>query len=113
MTIYTLAPLPALANLDIPNILVMFVSLPRLPTHATPDYIGVLANHSSLDTFNIIISFTTLAIFPTVAHLIILATLPTLTILANPQILPTNSTLYTITMIVCYHIYPCYSSCTC
>ena len=82
VTIYRLASLPALANLDIPNILVILDCLPGLTTHATPDKIAVLATHSSLDTINTIISFTILATFPTVAKLIILATLPTQPILA-------------------------------
>ena len=66
-TIWTLATLPVLANLDIPNILVILDSLPGLPTHATPVNNAVLATHSSLDTINTIISFTILASFPTVA----------------------------------------------
>ena len=107
-----LAALPVLANLDIPNILVILDSLPGLPTHATPDNIAVLATDSSLDTINTIISFTTLTTFPTVANLIILATLSTQPILANLLILPTYSSLYTITIIVCYSIYTCYTSCT-
>ena len=74
VTICTLATLPVLANLDIPNILVILDSLPGLPTHATPDNIAILATHSSLDTINITISFTTPATFPTIASLIILAT---------------------------------------
>ena len=75
VTIYRLATLPALPNLDIPNILVILDSLPGLPTHATPDNIAVLATHSSLDTINTIISFTILAHF--LLLLIILATLST------------------------------------
>ena len=82
VTIYRLASLPALAKLDIPNILVILDSLPGLTTRATPDTIAVLATHSSLDTINTIISFTILATFPAVAKLIILATLPTQPILA-------------------------------
>ena len=75
VTIYRLATLPALPNLDIPNILVILDSLPGLTTHATPDKIAALATHSSLDTINTTISFTILATFPTVAKLIILGTL--------------------------------------
>ena len=112
VTICTLSTLPVLANLDIPNILVILDSLPGLPTHATPDNIAVLATHSCLDTFNSTISFTTPAIFPTVASLIILATLSAQQILANLLILSTNSNLYTITIIGCYLIYTCYTSCT-
>ena len=82
VTIYRLATLPALPNLDIPNILIILDSLSGLPTHATPDKIAALATHSSLDTINTIISFTILATFPAVAKLIILATLPTQPILA-------------------------------
>ena len=82
VTIYTLASLPALANLDIPNILFIIYSLPGLTPHATPDKIAVLATPSSLDTIIAIISFTILATFPTVDKLIILATLPTQPILA-------------------------------
>ena len=63
VTLYRLATLPALANLDIPNILVILNSLPGLTTHATLDKIAVLATHSSLDTINTTISFTILAIF--------------------------------------------------
>ena len=81
VTIYRLASLPALANLDIPNILFILDSLPGLTTHATPYKIAVLATHSSLDTINTIISFTILATYPTVDKLIILATLPTQPIL--------------------------------
>ena len=104
VTICTLATLPVPANLDIPNILVILDSLPGLPTHATPDNIAVLATHSSLDTINTTISFTTPATFPTVANLIIVATLTAQPILANLLILSTNSSLYTITIIVCHHI---------
>ena len=82
VTIYRLATLPALPNLDIPNILIILDSLSGLPTHATPDKIAALTTHSSLDTINTIISFTILATFPAVAKLIILATLPTQPILA-------------------------------
>ena len=113
VTIYTLATLPALANLDIPNILFILDSFTGLPTHATPDNISILATHSSLGTINTIISFATFATFPTVANLIILATLPTQPIEANLLFLSTNSNLYTIIIIGCYHIYPCYSSCPC
>ena len=74
VTIYRHATLPALPNLDIPNILVILDSLSGLPTHATPDEIAALATHSSLDTINTIISFIMLATFPTVANLIIVAT---------------------------------------
>ena len=66
VTIYRHASLPALANLDIPNILVILDSLSGLPTHATPDEIintiisfiilAALATHSSLDTINTIIT---------------------------------------------------------
>ena len=70
VTLYALVTLPALTNLDIPNILVIIDSRPELPTHATPDNIAVLATPSSLDTINTIISFTILATFPTVANLI-------------------------------------------
>ena len=104
VTIYWLASLPALANLDIPNILVILDSLPGLTTHATPDKIAVLATHSSLDTINTNISFTILATFPTVAKLIILAKLTAQPILANLMILSTNSRLYTINIIGCHHI---------
>ena len=62
VTICTLATLPVLANLDIPNILVILDSLPGLPTHATPDKIAALATNSSLDNIN------TSATFPTVAN---------------------------------------------
>ena len=68
VTIYRLATLPALANLDIPNILVILDSLSGLPTHATPDNIAALATHSSLDTINPIISLIILATFPTDAN---------------------------------------------
>ena len=71
VTIYRLATLPTLPNLDIPNILVILDSLSGLPTHATPDEIAALAIHSSLDTINTIISFTILATFPTVANRLI------------------------------------------
>ena len=82
VTICRLATLPALPNLDIPNILVILDSHSGLPIHATPDKIAVHATHSSLDTINTIISYIILATFPTVAMLIILATLPTQPILA-------------------------------
>ena len=75
VTIYRLATLPALPNLDITNIVVILDRLSGLPTHATPDKIAALATHSSLDTINTIISFTIFATFPTVANLIIVATL--------------------------------------
>ena len=104
VTIYRPASLPALANLDIPNILVILDSLPGLTTHAPPDKIAALATHSSLDTINTIISFTIPATFPKVAKLIILATLTAQPILANLLILSTNSSLYTINIIVCHHI---------
>ena len=104
LNIYSIATLPALANLDIPNILVIIDSRPDLPTHATPDNIVVLATHSSLDTINTIISFNILATFPTVANLIIVATLTAQPILANLLILSTSSSLYTITIVVCHHI---------
>ena len=104
VTIYRLATLPALANLDIPNILVILDSLSGLPTHATPDEIAALATHSSLDSINTIIPFTILATFPTVANLIIVATLTAQPIMANLLILSTNSTLYTINIIGCHHI---------
>ena len=68
VTIYRLATLPALPNVDIPNILVILVSLSGLPTHAIPDNIAALATHSSLDTINTIISFVILATFPTDAN---------------------------------------------
>ena len=68
VTIHRLATLPALPNLDIPNILVILDSLSGLPTHATPDNIAALATHSSLDTINTIISFIILATFPTDAN---------------------------------------------
>ena len=104
VTIYRLATLPALANLDIPNILVILDSLSGLPTHATPDKIAALATHSSLDSINTIIPFTILATFPTVANLIIVATLTAQPIMDNLLILSTNSTLYTINIIGCHHI---------
>ena len=104
VTICRLATLPALANLDIPNILVILDSLSGLPTHATPDKIAALATHSSLDTINTIISFTILATFPTVANLIIVATLTGPTNTGNLLILSTNSSLYTINIIGCHHI---------
>ena len=104
VTIYRLATLPALTNLDIPNILVLLDSLSRLPTHATPDEIAALATHSSLDTINTIISFTIPATFPTVANLIIVATLTAQPIMANLLILSTYSSLYTINIIGCHHI---------
>ena len=93
-TIYRLATLPALTNLDIPNILVILDSLSGLSTHATPDKIAAPATHPSLDTINTIISFIMLATFPTVANLIIVATLTGQPILANILILSTNSSLY-------------------
>ena len=74
-TIYRLATLPALPNLDTPNILVILYSLSGLLTHATPEKLAALATHSSLDIINTIISFTILVTFPTVANLIIVATL--------------------------------------
>ena len=83
VTIYRLATLPALPNLDVPNIPVILDSLSGLPTHATPDKIAALATHSSLDTINTIISFTIPATFPTVANLIIVATLTAQPIMAN------------------------------
>ena len=104
ITIYRLATLPALPNLDITNILVILYSLSGLPTHATPDKIAALDTHSSLDIINTIISFTIFATFPTVANLIILATLIAQPILANLLILSTNSSLYTINIIGCHHI---------
>ena len=104
VTIYRLATLPALLNLDIPNILVILDSLPGLPTHATPDKIAAHATHSSLDTINTIISFIILATFPTVANIIIVATRTGQPILANILILSTNSSLYTINIIGCHHI---------
>ena len=113
VTIYTLDTHPALANLNIPIIPVILDSLPGFPTHATPDNIVLLAAHPILDTINTKASFTTLATFPTVANLIILATLPTQPVLANPLILSTISSLYTISIIVCYHIYTCCTTCTC
>ena len=67
VTIYRFATLPALPNLDNPNILVILYSLSGLPTHGTSDKIAALATHSSLDTINTIISFTIPATFPTVA----------------------------------------------
>ena len=103
VTTCTLATLPVLANLDIPNILVILDSLPGLPTHATPDNIAGHATHSWLDTNNTTISFTTPATFPTVASLIILATLAAQQILPNLLILSTNSILYTINIIGCHH----------
>ena len=104
VTIYRLASLPALANLDIPNILVILDSLSGLPTHATPDKIAALATHFSLDTINTIISFIILATFPTVANIIIVATRTDQPILANLLFLSTNSSLYTINIIGCHHI---------
>ena len=68
VTIYRLATLPALPNLDIPNILVIQDSLSGLTTHATPDKIAALATHSSLDTINTIIPFIMLATLPIVAR---------------------------------------------
>ena len=104
VTIYRLATLPALPNLDIPNILVIIYSLSGLPTQATPDKIAALATHSSLDTINTIISFIIIAKFPTVANIIIVATRTGQPILANILILSTNSSLYTINIIGCHHI---------
>ena len=104
VTIYRPASLPALANLDIPNILVILDTLPRLTTHATPVKIAVHATHSSLDTINIIISFIILATFPIVANIIIVATLTAQPIMANLLILSTNSSLYTTNIIGCHHI---------
>ena len=104
VTKYILATLPALPNLDIPNILVILDSHSGLPTHATPDKIAAPATHSSLDSINTIISFTILATFPTVAKLIILATHTAQPILANLLILSTNSSLYTINIIGFHHI---------
>ena len=103
-TIYRLATLPALPYLDIPNILVILNSFSALPTHATPDKIAALATHSSLDTINTIISVTIPATFPTVANLIIVPTLTAQPIMANLLILSTNSSFYTINIIVCHHI---------
>ena len=104
VTIYRLATLPALPNLDIPNILVILGSLSGLPTHATPDKIAALATHSCLDTINTIISFFILATFPPVANIIIVATRTDQPILAIILILSTNSSLYTINIIGCHHI---------
>ena len=104
VTIYRLATLAVLPNLDIPNILVILDSLSGLPTHAIPDKIAALATQSSLDTINTIISFTILATFPTVANQIIVATLTGQPILSNILILSTNSSLYTINIIGCHHI---------
>ena len=104
VTIYRLATLSALPNLDIPNILVILGSLSGIPTHATPGKITALVTHSSLDSINTIIYFAILATFPTVANLIIVATLTAQPILANLLILSTNSSLYTTNIIVCYHI---------
>ena len=104
VTVYRHATLPALPNLDIPNILVILDSLSGLPTHATPDKIAALATPSSLDTINTIIAFIILATFPTVAKIIIVATRTGQTILANILILSTNSSLYAINIIGCHHI---------
>ena len=104
VTIYRLATLPALPNLDIPNILVILDGLSGLPTHATPDKTAALAIHSSLDTINTIISFIILATFPTVTNIIIVATRTDQPILANILFLSTNSSLYTINIIGCHHI---------
>ena len=104
VTICRLATLPALPNLDIPNILVILESLSGHPTHATPDKIAALATHSSLDTINTIISFIILATFPTVANIIIVATRTDQPKLTNLLILSTNSSLYTINIIGCHHI---------
>ena len=104
VTIYRIATLPSLPNLDIPNILFILDSPSGLPTHATPDKIAALATHSSLDSINTIIPFTILATFPTVANLIIVATLTAQPILANLLILSTNSSLYAINTIRCHHI---------
>ena len=103
VTIHRLAKLPALPNLDIPNILVILDSLSGLPTHATPDKIAALATHSRLDSISTIIPFTIFATFPTVANLIIVATLTAQPILANLLILSTNSSVYTINIIGCHH----------
>ena len=104
VTVYSLATIPALPNLDIPNILVILDSLSGLSTHATSDKIAALATHPSLDTINTIISFIMLATFPTVANLIIIATLTGQPILANILILSTNSSLYAINIIGSHHI---------
>ena len=112
VTIYRLATLLSLPNLDIPNILVILYSLSGLHTHAKPDNIAGLATHSSLDTINTIISFTILATFPTVANLITVATLTVQQILANLLIQSTNYRLYTSNIIGCHHIQTCYTSCT-
>ena len=104
VTIYSLATLPALPNLDIPNILFILDSFSGLPTHATPDKIAALATHFSLDTINNIISFTIPATFLTVANLIIVSALTAHPIMANLLILSTNSSLYTINIIGCHHI---------
>ena len=104
VTIYRLATLPALTNLDIPNILVLLESLSGLPTDATSDKIAALATHSSLDTINTIISFIIPATFPTVANIIIVAARTDQPILANILILSTDSSLYTINIIGCHHI---------
>ena len=108
-TCYT--PVPA--NFDIPNILVILDSLPGLPTHATPDNITVLATDPSLDTINTIISFTALTSFPTVAKLIILATLPTQPILAIFWFYQLILAGILVLSLVSYHMYTCYTPCTC
>ena len=108
VTICTLATLPVLANLDIPNILVILDCLPGLPTHATPDNIAVLATNSSLDNINTTISFTTSATFPTYSSYTSDSPYA-----GNLLILPINSSWYTLTIIVSYHMYTCYTPCTC
>ena len=104
VTIYRLATLPALPHLDIPNTLVILHSLSGLPTHATPDKIAAFVTHYSLHSINTIIYFAILATFPTVAKLMIVATLTAQPILVNLLILSTNSSLYTINIIVCHRI---------
>ena len=84
------------------------LELPIRPTLAAPDNIPVLAAHSSLDNINTFISFTILPTFQSFGNLFILATPSTQPILANLLILPTNSSLYTIHIIVCNHIYTCF-----
>ena len=85
-TIYRLATLPKLSNLDIPHILVIILILPRLATRATPDNNLVLAAHSIYNSINTIISFATLATFHSFANLNILTTVLTQSILANLMI---------------------------
>ena len=110
VTIYRLATLPTLAHLDIPNILLILLILPRLATHATPDNILVLAAQSILDYINIIISVAILVTFPAFSNLNILATVLTQQILANPVI---SLQRLAWKLLLLFFVTTCYSSCSC